>query len=512
MSAAQSVSSPKSVSSRSADLDQSYLLPQVILSQVTPGKTSTSYVWNTKKLLRLRCDLPKGDVRVLRLDKISKFLTVEKVVDLFQAMNSDCLEANQKLDEAHGAVSFDLTSCFVRKEDFIQFQKLAERQLGYVPKVVSPSAQKLLLTCPYKKEKSVSDKSEIENVDEYALREIKQLYSHFDKPEMFQLSPELDEVRGKVEKLDFSHFQMITPFLLRCLSQAFPQLKELRVDGSYLRYEHIEALTFFSQLQSLSLKECTVKDEDLTLLSRCNKLQELNLDKTQIKGTFFNVLPSSIRRLSCDWCIELQDSALSHLQNKMHLQMLIVSNTNITGKHFEVLPPYLQILNCRFCYHLNDVSIYALRNKQSLHVLDISWTSVKGYFLKDLPRSIQVLLLGACHNIDDDVLFQLREKTELRKLDISYTEIRGNHFKSLPESLQEFNCSKCLTLTPENIAALFIRKNLQSLDVSFTLKDILELQFPPALTVIGKPKEGASALLTKATKAFATLSLTQVKS
>lgn len=274
-----------------------------------------------------------------------------------------------------------------------------------------------------------------------------------------QLPPLLAAIKGNVRKIHLSQNVNLTPFLLKSIALFFPNIEEIDFPNAHFHpaAECIHSLQNFPHLKALSLQYCSLTDNELQHLQHCRALEKLNISCTESTGSFFSVLPNTLKELDCSNC-PVVDESLKALKDKTKLKKLDVSRTKI--RYLGDLPDSLEILKAN-CENLIQLRL----NNTRITILDISEAQIHDESLDEFPQSIKELYLSHCEHLTDVGVKKLRNCTQLEKLTLFCNrKIYGLTFSYLPPSLKKFDCQRC-SLKDEAIC-LLKESNLTELDIS----------------------------------------------
>lgn len=279
--------------------------------------------------------------------------------------------------------------------------------------------------------------------DELVKKWIKKNFTEDKTIHELELPTTLHAIRNNVRKLDLSSLK-VTPFLLKSLAVFFSNVEEINLAHTTLQEEHLQALSNFPHLKTLSLCQAKVNGNAFKHLSSLTSLERLDLALTDITSECFSFLPASLKELDCFRCYEMGDAAIIGLKDKIHLEVLNLSDTKLNGEHFSALPPSLKVLRCNECESLTDEAILGLKDKIHLEILDLFLCSkITGKYFNVLSQSLKKLDCRQCYDLTDEAILGLKDKIHLEILKLSMSKVTGEHFNFLSASLKKVDLDYC---------------------------------------------------------------------
>jgi hypothetical protein len=154
-----------------------------------------------------------------------------------------------------------------------------------------------------------------------AARALQGDFFRFARELFISFSPQLEVIQDKVTKLHLS-FVHIPRGILSQLSLYFPKVRVF------------------------SSSQCQNADEAIEELQHFSKLRSLDLYYSDLKGSTFASLPSTLKKLTCFKCPKIEDKAIKALA-KIPLKKLDISWTRIKEIDVLRLPESLKTIVCR---------------------------------------------------------------------------------------------------------------------------------------------------------------------
>lgn len=284
----------------------------------------------------------------------------------------------------------------------------------------------------------------------------------------YSANDELNAMRVKFVQLDAS----LTREFLSFPTLETVEINECRRDGTPL----LLVLAQLPQLQSLTINNVQLSDEEFSQLRGAPKLVSLELSQTGITGEALSQLSElSLKRLSiCDSTITQQ--GLKHLTKMQELEELELQLASLSAASIPPLAQLrnlktLRILRINFNFRVNG-GLNCLEGADSLESLDISGDKLTERVVRAIVklRGLKSLKLGRCI-IDDEGVELLLKLNQLEHLEIA----------------------DCSDLTDRSLTLLSGLTKLKSLFLSETnlegrtLPHLARIQGLKNLTLYGKP-------------------------
>ncbi len=268
-----------------------------------------------------------------------------------------------------------------------------------------------------------------------------------------------------VYQLDLSMTQ-VTKDILKEIIFYCPYLQAINLRRTKVGKDEIELLSTLKDLRHLNLFQCNNIDDEAISKITFAHLDWLDISRCEkVTGSTFDKLPSSLTKLVCSGCWDLQNAAITNLSHCKELLELDVSFTPLTGETFDKLSSSLTKLVCSYCSKLQDLAITNLSHCRALLELEVGSTSLTGNTFDKLPSSLTKLDCSECENLLDAAITNLSHCRVLSELNVYSTNLTGNTFGSLPLSLTKLACYNCCKLLDAAITNLSHCKVLSELNV-----------------------------------------------
>ncbi|MDF1745722.1 MAG: protein kinase [Gimesia sp.] len=210
-------------------------------------------------------------------------------------------------------------------------------------------------------------------------------------------------------------------------------------------------------IDDISLKDTSVKDDDLKRLTGLKILNRLNLKNTLVSDTGLQYLKDIPLQNIIIMNTQITDEGLGHLTNMPSLRHLNICSTQISNSGVERLKDMkqLEFLNLGTS-QIDDLGLGYLAGLTNLKSLTIFSTQTTDSGLKHLKGMEQLVNLGLGNtSITNAGLVYLKDLKSLEKLGLDSTSISDVGLQHLHElkMLEDLNL-KQTKVTPQGIASL----------------------------------------------------------
>jgi hypothetical protein len=196
---------------------------------------------------------------------------------------------------------------------------------------------------------------------------------------------------------------------------------------------------YFPKIKEIYLDNCRNSENQFLYLKNFEKLKILRF--CQINSTF-KTLPSSLEKLSCRNCYNLDDESLFSLSNTSirHLELLGINKIN--GSGFKYLPKTLETLTCAGhdltagLYNLSHTHLKTLKLIACPESIDVD-------SLKYLPKTLESFHYFQFTDFFDEGFHNLSHTSLKDLILIAYEQdlnIKGSGFAALPQTLTSLVC------------------------------------------------------------------------
>ena len=197
-------------------------------------------------------------------------------------------------------------------------------------------------------------------------------------------------------------FQFLDKDKVKCLSLCNKkiyqiycnQVKKLRIKRK-AEISNIQVLiNKYENFNNLDLSGCK-NIKDFTIISKLEKLENLNVTYTNISDISFLEKNKNIKELYLYECKNIED--FTHISKLERLENLNVSFTNISDISFLEKNKNIKKLHLNSCKNIEDFTIISKLEK--LESLDVGYTNISDISFLEKNKNINNLNLYGCDNI-----------------------------------------------------------------------------------------------------------------